>query len=174
MIFRSLDGAEVFYRAHTPRWAHQPLSGAGAARKGGRLNRPGVHALYLAGSPQTALSEYHQLAPLQLPPTTLVSYRAVLQQVVDFRHGFDPALWDPIWQEVGCEWQKIAFLEQAEPPSWVISDLVLAAGASGILYPSVRTEGTNLVVYVDQLSQGDRIDHHDPDGLLPHDDASWR
>nr|WP_245682169.1 RES domain-containing protein [Halomonas gudaonensis] len=33
---------------HVPRWAYAPTSGAGAAEHGGRLNRPGLPALYLA------------------------------------------------------------------------------------------------------------------------------
>jgi RES domain-containing protein len=45
------------YRVHTPKWASMPLSGAGAATQGGRANRPGVEALYLALDVQTAIDE---------------------------------------------------------------------------------------------------------------------
>ncbi len=58
---------------HAPRWATVPTSGAGAAVHGGRANRPGVLALYLALEPETAVREYQQLSPL-MPPRTLVSY----------------------------------------------------------------------------------------------------
>ena len=34
------------YRAHNPRWSFAPLSGAGAARYGGRFNPTGMEALY--------------------------------------------------------------------------------------------------------------------------------
>jgi hypothetical protein len=34
---------QPFYRMHTPRWAVMPTSGAGAAKHGGRFNRPGVY-----------------------------------------------------------------------------------------------------------------------------------
>jgi len=61
------------YRMHTPRWAHSPTSGAGAGAHGGRANRVGVSALYLALETQTAISEYQQLSSL-MPPGTLVSY----------------------------------------------------------------------------------------------------
>jgi RES domain-containing protein len=44
MILRALATA-VLYRVNSPKWAHIPTSGAGAASKGGRLNRPGVDAL---------------------------------------------------------------------------------------------------------------------------------
>lgn len=33
------------YRIYVPRWAAAPTSGAGAAKHGGRANRPGVDAL---------------------------------------------------------------------------------------------------------------------------------
>lgn len=55
---------EVFHRYLTPKWAHVPTSGAGAAIDGGRFNRPGVEALYLARAPQTALEEYRQGASI--------------------------------------------------------------------------------------------------------------
>ncbi|ENR01138.1 hypothetical protein H721_02578 [Brucella ovis IntaBari-2006-46-332] len=49
---------DVFHRYLTPKWAFLPISGAGAAADGGRFNRPGVEALYLSVSAQTALEEY--------------------------------------------------------------------------------------------------------------------
>jgi RES domain-containing protein len=43
MILASLPLTTLF-RVLTPRWAFQPLSGAGAAKQGGRFNRPGQQA----------------------------------------------------------------------------------------------------------------------------------
>jgi len=54
MIITSLVET-VAYRVHQPRWAFDPISGAGAAAEGGRANRKGLHALYLALDPQTAI-----------------------------------------------------------------------------------------------------------------------
>ena len=56
MILTDLDD-QVAYRMHVPRWASLPLSGEGAAKHGGRANRPGVAALYLALEAPTALAE---------------------------------------------------------------------------------------------------------------------
>ena len=39
---------EILWRAYVPRWAHAPLSGAGAARFGGRWNPVGAQAVYAA------------------------------------------------------------------------------------------------------------------------------
>lgn len=175
MIFAALDGSQAFYRAHTPAWASQPLSGAGAARKGGRLNRPGVNALYLAASPETAIAEYKQDEHL-MPPFTMAQYHVTLRCVTDFRGGFDPASWGALWQELNCNWRGIAFLEGREPPSWVLGDQALEAGACGVLYPSSRYGGgLNLVVYTDAINPniGERIAVHDPGRKLPRNRDSW-
>ncbi|MBX3726172.1 MAG: RES domain-containing protein [Xanthomonadales bacterium] len=71
-----LTGPAHFYRAHAPEWASQPLSGAGAAKVGGRLNRKGMPRLYLSDSIETAIPEYQQFSPL-IPPLTLVTYEVV-------------------------------------------------------------------------------------------------
>jgi len=173
VIVTRLDGSTLFYRAHTPEWASQPLSGAGAAKVGGRLNRPGIHALYLADSPESAIAEYQQLAPI-MPPCTLATYHVTLDAVVDFRGGFVPNVWSPLWQELYCNWRRMALLEEVEPPSWVLADEVLAAGHRGVLFSSVHTKGVNLVVYTDTLHANDSLTVHDPDGRLPRDQSSWR
>ena len=166
-----LDGA-LFYRAHTPQWASQPLSGAGAARAGGRFNRPGLHALYLADSTATALAEYHQLDSL-LPPCTLVTYRVALARVVDLRTGYVASAWGPLWQEWACEWRRMSVGDRIEPPSWLLGDEVVEAGCSGLLFPSTRSTGLNLVVYTDQLAESDELLVHDPGAALPRDRRSW-
>ncbi|HQY10259.1 MAG TPA: RES family NAD+ phosphorylase, partial [Burkholderiaceae bacterium] len=51
---------EVCCRVISPAYAGTPLSGMGAARQGGRFNRPGQEALYLALDETTALAEYRQ------------------------------------------------------------------------------------------------------------------
>lgn len=54
---------EACYRVISPAYAGTPLSGMGAARQGGRFNRPGQEALYLALDEATALAEYKQDNP---------------------------------------------------------------------------------------------------------------
>ena len=159
------------YRVHTPRWAHAPLSGAGAARMGGRANRPGIPALYLSLELETALAEYRQLSPL-MPPGLMVSYTLSLEPLVDLRSGIDTG-WDPLWHDFYCDWRALHFDKNVEPPSWVLGDIVLAAGAKGILFPSVLVTGTNLVVYTEQLDANDSLAVYDPDGGLPRNQLSW-
>src|SRR5471030_322006 len=91
MIVTQLDHITA-YRVHAPRWAPVPLSGAGAATHGGRVNRPGISALYLALDVQTAIDEYKQVSTL-LPPGTFVTYLVSATPIVDFRQGFNAREW---------------------------------------------------------------------------------
>ena len=175
MIFTSIGPDAPFHRAFTPRWAHAPESGAGAALGGGRFSRPGVEARYLAATTETALAEFQGESPL-LPPATLVTFLVTAQNVVDFTGGYDPEHWTPIWAEAHSNWKGMAFLEGVEPPSWVIGDIVRDVGRPGILYRSARHAGGNcLVVFSDaQLASGFVARVHDPANALPRDDSSWK
>jgi len=57
------------YRVIVPAYAGTPISGMGAARRGGRFNRPGQEALYLSADDATALAEYKQDNPWIQPGT---------------------------------------------------------------------------------------------------------
>lgn len=72
------------YRMHVPRWAVAPTSGAGAAKYGGRANRPGVEALYLAMKTETAIQEFQQVSTL-LPG-------AVPRPALPLSHHFSTAI----------------------------------------------------------------------------------
>jgi len=164
---------EIFHRYLTPKWAFLATSGAGAAIDGGRFNRPGVEALYLSLSAQTALEEYRQGASIT-PPATLAAYKITLAEVADLSQGFDPDIWDNTWKEWDCAWRQIARIENKIPPSWKLADLVITAGLRGILFPSLRhAGGTNLVVFPANLLDGDKVAVHDPDHRLPQNQSSW-
>ena len=57
MILTDL-GSVTAYRMHTPKWATAPTREAAVAAHGGRANRPGIPALYLALEADTAVREY--------------------------------------------------------------------------------------------------------------------
>lgn len=163
---------EVFHCYLTPKWAFLPASGAGAAVDGGRFNRPGVEALYLSRSAQTALEEYKQGASIT-PPATLAAYKLTLAEVADLSQGFDPGAWDNAWREWDCAWHQIARIDREVPPSWTLADLVIIAGLRGILFPSLRhAGGTNLVIFPANLVDGDNVTVHDPDHRQPQDQSS--
>ncbi|CAG9252222.1 hypothetical protein PUN4_180126 [Paraburkholderia unamae] len=85
-----------------------------------------------------------------------------------------PGTWNPLWEDFYCDWRTIWFNERTEPPSWVLGDAVIAAGAKGILFRSrLSPSGTNLVLYVDELATSDTLEVHDPTGSLPHNQSSW-
>lgn len=96
---------EIFHRYLTPKWAFLPTSGAGAAVDGGRFNRPGIEALYLSRSAQTALDEYRQGTSIT-PPATLAAYKITLAEVADLSQGFDPNVWDGSWKGWDCAWRR--------------------------------------------------------------------
>jgi RES domain-containing protein len=93
------------YRALNPVYAREPISGRGAELYGGRFNPKGVPALYASTSVVTALREANQVGDLQ--PTTLVCYRAQIENVFDTTDiaaleaaGLDEvALADPTWRD---------------------------------------------------------------------------
>ena len=161
------------YRMHVPRWAVAPTSGAGAAKLGGRANRPGVEALYLALETETAVREYQQVSTL-LPPGTLTSYKLTAAPVVDFTASFSASVWEPIWEDFYCDWRELWFNQRVEPPSWVVGDTVIASGAKGILFPShLSMGGTNLVLFTQMLAAQDVLEVFDPGKALPQTQASW-
>lgn len=161
------------YRMHVPRWAVAPTSGAGAGKYGGRANRLGVEALYLAMETATAIHEYQQVSTL-LPPGTLTSYQLSVGPVVDFTLGYNASEWEPIWEDFYCDWRELWFNQRIEPPSWVIGDLVIASGAKGILFTSSMAKGgTNLVIFNQMLSSQDKLEVFDPGKALPQTQASW-
>ncbi len=172
MIFSAVPKSSL-YRMLTPRWAFQPLSGAGAAKLGGRFNRPGHHALYLSFSTGTAIAEYQRHSDL-LPPGLLVAYRVQVEPVLDFRAGYVAGAWDSLWLEWNCNWREAAFLKRVDPPSWRLFDQVMGTKAKALAFPSLADPGGfNLVVYLDRLQDTDRLEVHDPDGSLPRSQASW-
>lgn len=173
MILTS-TGRLIVYRMHTPKWAVAPLSGAGAAAHGGRLNRPGTAALYLSLDAPTAIAEYQQLSVL-MPPGTLVSYELEVNPVADFLGGYERSKWSIGWQSLNCDWRALWFDQRVEPPSWALADETLAAGGKGVMFAStVRPGGVNLVLYVDTLGAMDVLNVYDPAGALPKNQDSWR
>ena len=169
MIFTAIN--TIAYRVHNPKWAYTPISGNGAGTHGGRVNRPGVNALYLSLELDTALAEYKQVDAL-LPPGLVVSYPIVVDSIVDFRSGFTRN-WNALWQDFHCDWRKLYFNDGIEPPTWIIGDQVIAAGGKGILFKSVISGGTNLVLYNDALTDSDSVVAHDPHHMLPKNQDSW-
>ena len=166
MILTRLDGA-IAYRIQSPLRAVSPVSGEVGARYGGRANRPGIRALYLALETETAIREYEQVSTL-LPPGTLVGYEVTIERLVDLRAGYVADSGDPVWEDFTCDWRRLWFSERIAPPSWAIGDRLIQANVSGILFPSqIAPGGTNLVIFPDTLGAADTLRVSTPGRRLP-------
>lgn len=144
-----MEFSGLLYRALNPIWAREPLSGAGAARYGGRFNRVGRAALYTSTAPETALREANQVGTLQ--PTTLVALRAEVGPLLDGRDAAalapfaitPDALADPAWRE--------RMLTRQPVPTQELAEAADAAGFAGIVVPSYArgapADATNIVLW---------------------------
>jgi len=160
-----------FWRMLAPRWAFDPLSGAGAARAGGRWNEPRQPALYLSDSHATAIAEYQQDLPR---PGTLTAYDVDAPAILDLADR-------SVQQAVGIDdpflrqpWKHVRDVERRRPSSWDFVRAVASGGWNGLRVPSVQTPGTNLVLWRWNETDAPIVRHIDPLGDLPRDQASWR
>lgn len=160
-----------FWRMLAPRWAFDPLSGAGAARAGSRWSQPGQPALYLSDSHATAIAEYQQDLPR---PGTLKAYDVDAQNLLDLT---DPALREAIGLGdafLRQPWKYLRDVTRQRPPSWDFMAAATAGGWQGLRVPSVQAPGTNLVLWRWNETHAPTVRHVDPLGDLPRDQASWQ
>ncbi len=159
-------GEAAFYRVIAPTHAYMPLSGMGAARQGGRFNRPGQEALYLSLDEATAIVEYRQDNPW-LRPGTICTFFVSGLKVADLKRGYDSECWPPLWADFALDWREEWFGRQVEPLTWYMADDVVAAGLDGILFPSqAHPGGTNLVIYRSSGRPSSQLRVYDPEGAL--------
>ena len=165
------------WRAHNPRWAYDPASGQGAARYGGRFNRPGRPTLYVSMRFETAWLEAQQAFPFKAQPMTLCGYEVDCEDVDDLT---DPATLAGLGVDraaLACAWERLAALGET-PPTWVLADRLIAAGRAGIVAPSFAHGATAADVNAIFWRWGPDPPHQvraiDDAGRLPKNDASWR
>lgn len=117
----------IVYRALNVVWQLHPLSGEGARVHGGRFNAIGTPCLYTSLTPATALIEAMQgFATLQ--PTTIVSYRAEFDAILDVS-DIDKV------QAAGLDWRGFA------SPAWRMEMIALGTSASQRLAQDVAADG---------------------------------
>jgi RES domain-containing protein len=164
-------GRLVLWRAYVPRWAHDPLSGAGAARFGGRWNEVGQHCLYAACELSTAWAEYNQ---------GFVQHSATIVQLI----LSDAHLGDLTSRErmaaLGCpetlheaEWR--ADLDAGQVPvTHRTARKLRDSGFDGVMYPSFMSPGgTCVALWRWKEAGGPRLTAVDPEGRLPKGPPPW-
>lgn len=164
------------YRAHNPRWAFAPESGAGAARTGGRFNPLGMAALYTARRFETAWLEAQQGMPFKAQPLTLCAYAVDCDDVLDLTepatlraNAITPA-------DLACPWKDLA-TSGVTPPSWRVATQLRAAGTAAIIVPSYASGATiadvNVVFWSWSVIPPHQVLVIDNEQRLPRDDRSW-
>jgi RES domain-containing protein len=165
------------YRAHNPRWAFAPDSGRGAAVTGGRFNPVGMRALYTSLRFETAWLEAQQAFPFKAQPMTLCAYEVNCEDVLDLTdaatlsaHGINSA-------DLACPWKDLS-TRGIRPPSWEITDRLVAAGTAGVVVPSYAkgavAADVNVVFWDWAPNPPHQVRVVDNDGRLPKDASSWR
>ena len=164
------------FRAHDPAWSWAPLSGAGAALKGRRFNWPGLPALYLSLSVNTAFREVSAGFAHRLTPYVLISYDIDCEDVADLSTEAGRADLSVHLDSLACAWGD-DLIAGREPASWSVVRQVRAQGFCGALVPSfaggATAEDVNLVLWDYGPDRPHKVTAYDPSGKLPKNQLSW-
>lgn len=156
------------YRAYEIEYYATVHSTIGSRKRGGRFNRPGVSALYLALDADTALAEYWQFDPPR--PLVLIPHTLTADFLLDVRGGTTG--WPSDWLEWDCDWKVAQELIDNGLPgdcaSWRCGDDAIRRKVPGIVFPSTqRVGGANVVLFTDHLiGGGATLDLLDPKGEI--------
>ena len=165
------------YRAHDPRWAYAPLSGAGAALRGARFNAKGIPALYLGVTLETAILEANQGFAHKIDPCTLCSYDVDCDDIADLRDEASRKYLGVALGDMACAWSS-DLAGGLTPPSWTLANLMIAKGLAGILVPSFANRAMpnhqNLVLWKWGKNLPHQVNVVDTQGRLPRDQSSWQ
>lgn len=164
------------YRAHDPRWSFTPLSGEGAATKGGRFNPKGTQALYLSLELVTAIKEASRGYARRIDPLVLCSYDVDCDDIADLttdagrtQHGVSVEAMAGAW--------NMALADGKRPETWKIHERLVGAGMAGALVPSFSigadVADRNLVLWKWGPDLPHKVEVYDPSGRLPRDQLSW-
>ena len=163
------------YRGHDPAWSFSPISGDGAAIRGGRFNRRGESALYLSLDVITAVGECTQGLTQRLHPLVMCEYDIDCDGVADLRTEDECSKYGVTPTDLACPWLSFQ-LAGKEAPSWLVADR-LKADYAGIIVPSfvpgADEKNSNLVLWAWGPDLPRRVQVFDPAGRLPRDQLSW-
>jgi RES domain-containing protein len=167
---------DVAYRGHDPQWAWDPVSGNGAASRGGRFNPKGVPALYLSLAPETVFKEQGAGLSRRFDPLTVCACELDVSGIVDLSSPEARAAAGVPMSELDCPW-LLDMAEGRRPASWALHERLVRAGAAGLLVPSLavgaRADELNVVLWTwsDALPHSVRV--IDAGHRLPKNRRSW-
>jgi len=145
---RTISGE--FFRHTAPR--RDALSGKGAAIYGGRWNRPGTEALYLAAPRETCAAEFARMAEGQGQGPASFLPRTLHTIAVDNLEIVDPTTVGAL-EAVGLQRSDL------EADDWTvcqkIGDAIDTLGLGGLLADSATGYGVVLTVYVRHTHLGE-------------------
>lgn len=137
-------------------------------QRGGRWNRPGTEALYCSLTPETATAEIDHLVNSQPVPITrqrrTFAMDVRLSRVVDLR------------SETWAQHLTAPYDPTDVPQCQAIGAAVAWLECGGLIVPSQRYEGDNLIIFVANLDHDDSLEpvdngHPHPPG--PPADMDW-
>jgi RES domain-containing protein len=153
------------------------VSGAGAAKTGGRFNRKGEPTLYLSLDIMTSFGECTQGLTQRLHPLTMCEYDVDCEPVADLRTEAGRVGHGVAYEDMSCGWMSY-MRRGAEAPSWLVADQLKQQGFVGMLVPSfvpqATAENCNLVLWQWGVDLPTSVQVFDPTGRLPMDRASWK
>lgn len=168
--------AGTAYRAHDPRWSFVPLSGAGAAVRGGRFNPAGVEALYLSLDVVTAVKEANQGLVARIDPCVLCTYEVDCDDIEDLSTEAGRAAAGVEAADLGGAWLALAAAGR-QPPSWDVARWLIKLGRAGAIVPSfapgAQANDRNIVLWRWSADLPHRVRVFDPSGRLPRNQLSW-
>jgi len=121
--------------------------------RGARWNPPGTEALYCSLSPDTAEAEIDYLLSRQPVPTQ--EARVTIELTVDLTRVVDLQQIEPL-EAFGIQRPDIVGMQYESPQ--LIGRAVAWLGCAGLLIPSARHPGSNLVIFTNAMAPGDTID----------------
>jgi RES domain-containing protein len=134
-------------------------------------------ALYTSRRFETAWLEAQQAFPFKAQPMTLCAYQVDCENVLDLTdaatlaaNGINPA-------DLACPWKDLA-TRGIKPPSWGITERLVAAGTAGVLVRSFAKGAVpadvNVVFWDWAPDPPHKVRVVDDDERLPKDASSWR
>jgi RES domain-containing protein len=167
-IVRSLSLCQSKFRGHGYRcvdakFAHDLLSGKGSFLHGGRWNAPGsLPAVYLANSPEAALSEYFawsrrtRVPDYKALPMVMVAVKIKISRVLNLGLPEVSVALGGLLQSETIHWRSIQ--NRREAISQAIGRAAQMTGFQGLQAPSQQApDAVTMVLFPDHLAPEDEV-----------------